>query len=269
MATPPPCKSLGSQCRELRLTFRIAELDEDDAEFHDHLGTWLLGHTERITFGRPYVGNRRLLVDGTVHVGCKYLRDADGQGAPGRPAGNAPARVRCEAHGFSGIIPAESHPARRALQHGNGQYTIVQDGRVQMLTLAASPSPRHSLPTLQPENPCTGAPCRTADNTRGTACCRDLTAEVVMQENHGETEALLRSRTPPYVCKVTLASEDILECEMISACGYLAGDDLSCSLHGLERRGGGAAKPSICSDWPAVDPDSEYHPGCRLIPVAR
>ena len=89
-----------------------------------------------------------------------------------------------------------------------------------------------------------------------------------MLENAGETEALLRSRLPPYVCKVSLASEDILECEIISACGHLAGDDLSCSLHGLMRPGGAPAKPSICSDWPDLDPDSEYHPGCRLIPMA-
>ena len=89
-----------------------------------------------------------------------------------------------------------------------------------------------------------------------------------MLENNGETEALLRSRVSPYVCKVTLAGEDILECEIISACGHLAGDDLSCSLHGLTRENGAPAKPSICSDWPEPDPESELHPGCRLVPSA-
>jgi hypothetical protein len=265
MTTPPPCTSLGTQCRELRLTLRIAELDEDGATFHDAVATWLLGHTERITFGRPYVRDRRLLVDATVHVGCKYLRmENDG---PGRPGG--PQIAQCKAHAFDGFVPAATTPPRPTLHDGKGRYAVVQDRKIQTVSLSASPAPRRALPTLQTENPCVGAPCRTADHTRGAACCRDLTAEVVLQENRGETEALLRSRVSPFVCKVTLAGEDILECEIISACGYLAGDDLSCSLHGLVRASGAPAKPSLCSDWPDTDPDSEYHPGCRLVPSAR
>jgi hypothetical protein len=69
------------------------------------------------------------------------------------------------------------------------------------------------------------------------------------------------------VCKVTRVDEEIVECEAISACGYLSPEDLSCTLHGLVRENGAPAKPSICSDWPTSEADTVYHPGCRLIPV--
>jgi hypothetical protein len=125
------------------------------------------------------------------------------------------------------------------------------------------------LPTLSAENPCAGAPCRTADHRRGAACCRDLTIEVVIEDDPDETQARLRSRRPPYLCKVELGSEDIFECEVISACGYLAAEDLSCTLHGSVRPSGATAKPSVCSDWPDRDPESAYHPGCRLVTPTR
>jgi hypothetical protein len=257
MTAFPTCSSLGLQCRELEVTLRIAELDEDDAVFHDAIATWLLGHNERISFGRPYVRDRRLLVDAIIHVGCKYLKVEYRQAA------------RCTAHGFSGPLPAASTLRRPVLQHGPGEFTLVQDREVQLVKLRSRPSPQRSLPTLPLENPCAGAPCRTADHRRGAACCRDLTVELVIEEDAGETQALLRSRQSPYLCKVQLGSEDILECEIISACGYLATDDLSCTLHGSTRPDGAAAKPSVCSDWPDQDADTAYHPGCRLVPLAR
>jgi hypothetical protein len=86
-----------------------------------------------------------------------------------------------------------------------------------------------------------------------------------LPESQVETEALVRSRRAPYFCKVTRTDHDIVECEVISACGYLD-DALQCSLHGLLRGNGAPAKPSICSDWPDTGPDNTYHPGCRLIP---
>src|SRR5262249_29527086 len=150
------------------------------------------------------------------------------------------------------------------LQHGENQFTIFQDRRMRQVRLNAALPPRDSraLPVLTGENPCSGAPCRTADNRRGAACCRDLTLDVLLPADDIETEALLRARRSPYVCKVTRVDEEIVECEAISACGYLRAEDLSCSLHGLIRENGVAAKPSICSDWPSSEPDSVYHPGC-------
>src|SRR3954470_23933954 len=49
MAAPPPCRSLGEQCRALHVTLRIGSLEEGAASL-DHEATWLLGHTQHITF---------------------------------------------------------------------------------------------------------------------------------------------------------------------------------------------------------------------------
>src|SRR5262245_56425950 len=87
-STPPPCRGLGAQCRALSVVLRIAQLDEDDNAFHDAAGTWLMGHTERITFGEPYVEEQRLLVDAELDVPCRHLKYNS-------PDSNA---VRCAAH---------------------------------------------------------------------------------------------------------------------------------------------------------------------------
>jgi hypothetical protein len=263
MILPPPCMSVGRQCRELDLTLRIAELTEDGPEFHDGIATWLLGHVERITFGKPYTSGTRLLVDVTMRVPCKYLKN---EGSRGTPADNR-APVTCTAHGMRGRLPATSQPEQTAFRTARG-ITIVQDLKVQAVAVSA-PVARRPLPTVQTENPCAGAPCRTGDNKRGAACCRDLTIEVVSPQEDLEAESLLRSRQSPYLCKVNRTDEDLVECEVISACGHLEADNLSCELHGLVRPGGAPAKPSICSEWPSTDPDSVYHPGCRLIPAGR
>ena len=74
----------------------------------------------------------------------------------------------------------------------------------------------------------------------------------------------MRSRKKPYVCKVKREDEDILECEVISACGYLnAGDGVTCTLHGRIRPNGEPAKPYLCTEWPdELDDDETGHPGC-------
>ena len=270
MVSPPPCAALGAQCRELPVTLRIAELKDDGPVFHDAIGTWLMGHRERITFGRPYVRGKRLLVDGTLHVACRYLRlEHTGKPPAARTVGTSEPAT-CAAHRMRGRVPASTRPDHRPpLVHADGTVTLVHDRRVQAVPLAAPPAPRRSLPLVATGNPCAGAPCRTADNRRGAACCRDLTAEVVIPADEIEDEALLRARVSPYVCKVNRADVDIVECEIISACSYLSDDDFSCRLHGLLRENGAPAKPSICSDWPGPggDPDATFHPGCRLAPV--
>jgi hypothetical protein len=137
------------------------------------------------------------------------------------------------------------------------------------MELAAHAARTRALPVIHHGgNPCHGAPCRTADNARGAACCRDLTLEVVApayERRADYLEALLRARRSPYLCKTERASVDILECEIISACGYLEGDGISCALHGRLRPDGKPAKPFVCSDWPDLGPGDEGHPGCRLI----
>ncbi|HEX9691603.1 MAG TPA: hypothetical protein VGA22_05855 [Gemmatimonadales bacterium] len=223
----------------------------------DALATWLLGHTERITFGPPYVEHDVLLVDATVHVACKHLTTgADGNG-----------KVACAAHGFAGYLPNPSQSARdtRAPFTRGSRHLVSFKQRRRVLHLPLKRAPQRTLPVLQSPNPCVDAPCRTADNTKGAACCRDLTLEIVAPDADPHLELLLRARRSPYLCKVTRTGPTMLECEVISACGYLdPSDGVGCVLHNRLLPNGRSAKPSICWDWPDIGPDEVTHPGCRL-----
>jgi hypothetical protein len=259
MSSPPPCTTLGPQCRELRLTVRIAELDVDSPQDRDALATWLLGHTQHISFGTPYREHGQLLVDAVVRVGCRYLDD-------GRTAGRKDGSARCRAYGFAGRAPAAREVERPRLRHGSERFTVVQDGRVRAIELPLQAPPRRGLAVLQGPNPCATARCRTADNTVGAACCRDLTLDVVVPLGDDTTEAFLRSRRSPYLCKITRTNEVIMECEVISACGYLEPDGVQCGLHGRVRPDGAPAKPQVCSDWPDFDDETHTgHPGCVFL----
>lgn len=263
MPGPPPCRALGAHCRALAVTLHIADLEDDSAVEQDAAGTWLLGHTEHIDFGTPYVAHGRLVVDAVVHVPCRYLRDrADG------PAGATP-EVRCAAHGFAGRVPSPRRSAPPRRRHDDDRFTVVHRRAVRTLRLPHPARRRRSLPTLETANPCAGAPCRTADNRRGAACCRDLTLDVLHAEGDGDLEALLRARRSPYLCKVKRTDPTLIECEVISACGYLEPDGVSCMLHDRLRPDGAPAKPGICTDWPDFD-DEEFtgHPGCVFLTTA-
>ncbi len=260
----PACRGLGRQCRELDVTLSVADL-EDDGPTRDALATWLLGHGQRISFGQPYVRGRRVLVDAVLHVACKYLRAAEAGEAAGTP------QVRCLAHGFVGPMPRTRQPrAPPALRNGNGTLTVVYRGRQRQLDLQPRPPRARALPVLHHGgNPCRGAPCRTADNVRGAACCRDLALEIVApahERRSDRLEALLLARRSPYLCKTERVSADVIECEVISACAYLEADGISCALHTRVRPDGAPAKPYVCSNWPDLGPDDVGHPGCRLIP---
>jgi hypothetical protein len=277
---------MGRQCRELDVTLRIAELTDDSPTLQDAAATWLLGHTERMTFGKPYVEGDALLVDATVHVGCRYLVDSAGETAlaagseHGRTGVDGGAResgragesrqFRCAAHGFTGPMPASSQNGRPAVRRNRGDtFRVVYRGSERWLALPLTRKAQRrrvrALPVLE-NNPCVGAPCRTADNTRGAACCRDLTLDVVVPEGDVATEQLLRSRKSPYLCKVDRADEAIVECEVISACGYLDPEDgISCVLHDRLLPNHQLAKPSICREWPDLGEDEVGHPGCRLV----
>ncbi len=259
------------------MTLSVASL-EDGAAAGDALATWLLGHRERISFGQPYRRGRQVLVDAAIHVPCRYLKGATpGSGPetdatigthPGRKPGHM-ARAMCAAHGFVGRLPSTAPSAAApSPQHEDGTVTIVHRGRSHRMALPPRPAPRRALPVLSAANPCVGAPCRTADNARGAACCRDLTLEIVApahQRQSARLEALLLARRSPYLCKTERVSAEIIECEVISACGYLEPDGISCALHPLARPDGSPAKPAVCSSWPDLGPDDVGHPGCRLI----
>lgn len=232
----------------------------------DAAATWLLGHTEHITFGRPYILDHELLVDATVHVPCKYLKVEHDP----RLAGNGTGRLaRCTAHGYSGPPPRSSQPPahqRPSMRPRPATFHLHYKGRPRTLPLRLKRSAPRSLPVLNGDNPCATAKCRTADNKQGAACCRDLTLDLALPKTAKRVESLLRARKSPYLCKVSRIDDDTMECEVISACGYLdPSDGLSCVLHDRVLPNGRIAKPSICREWPDLDEDEVAHPGCALV----
>jgi hypothetical protein len=257
-STVPPCRSLGTQCKSLRVTLRIGEF-EDGPTSLDHEATWLLGHTDRIDFLELWEGEGDLYVEAVLHVGCRYLHEDGG-------------RASCRAHGFEGAAPRGARREPQPLQLGGDRFVVVDDGRNAVREL---PLPRRTLPVLGGsggsasvgENPCASAPCRTADNTRKAACCRDLQVEIMCTPAQRRLESLVRSRRSPYLCKIERAGDYSLEVEMISACGYLGPDGVACSLHGRHRADGRTAKPDLCFEWPPKN--RGLHPGCVFAPKRR
>jgi len=251
----PPCRRLGAQCRSLRVTLRIGEFEHGPASL-DHEATWLLGHTERITFLDLWDGEGDLYVDAVLHVSCKYLQ-LEGS------------RARCRAHGFEGEAPRGTPRRPRPVKLGGDRFVVVENSRT---TSRRLPFPPRSLPVLDSsatagDNPCASAPCRTSDHVRKAACCRDLQVEIMCTRAQERLEALVRSRRSPYLCKIERAGDYSLEVEMISACGYLQGDGVSCSLHGRYRPDGRTAKPDLCFEWPPKN--RGLHPGCVFGPRRR
>jgi hypothetical protein len=253
MPSIPACRALGSQCHELPVTLRIGGLDESEDSL-DHESTWLLGHTDRISFREPRTQGKDLVVDAVLHVRCRYLKPGD-----------IPGSARCGAHGHIGPMPVPSRGSNRPRRLGGGRFRIVSDRQQVTLDL---PFPPRSLPVIEPEevNPCSIAPCSTADHRRGSACCRDLQIEVLCSQDD-TLETFVRSRQSPYLCKVTREAADAIDAEMISACGYLDDAGENCTLHGRLRPDGRPAKPDLCSEWPPQG--KGLHPGCIFSPPRR
>ena len=117
--------------------------------------------------------------------------------------------------------------ARRAAAAAAARRRPVRRGRGRAATPSATPAAARRArcrcwPAPRPsDNPCATAPCRTADNTRKAACCRDLQVEIMCTRAQRRLEALVRSRRSPYLCKIERAGDYSLDVEMISACGYL------------------------------------------------
>lgn len=239
----PPCRGLGSQCQAVPVTLRIGALEEGTTSL-DHEATWLIGHTQRITFYEIWEDEGELYVDAMLHVPCRYL-EANGGTA------------RCSAHGFMGRTPRGPARPPQPRQLGRERFLIVEGRRS---AIRALPSPSRSLPVLSSGNPCALAACRTADNLRGAACCRDLQIEIMCTKRQRKLEALVRSRRSPYLCKVERGGDFSIEAEVISACAYLDDDGIGCTLHNRRRSDGRPAKPDLCSEWP--ERKRNLHPGC-------
>jgi hypothetical protein len=252
---PPPCTRLGAQCRSLKVTLRIGALDEGMASL-DHESTWLLGHTQNITFLDLWSDGGELYVDAVLHVPCRFLQESG-------------ATATCSAHGYQGATPARPWRVPQPRQLGRDRFLVVDRMRMAERRFAPPPAPRapRPLPVLGGSNPCEGAPCRTADNKQGAACCRDLQVEIMCTRAQRRLEALVRSRRSPYLCKIAREGEYSLDVEMISACGYLEVDGVSCSLHGRHRADGRSAKPDLCFEWPPKG--RGLHPGCVFGPRRR
>jgi hypothetical protein len=204
------------------VTLRVGQLEEGTASL-DHESTWLIGHTQRITFYDLWEDEGELYVDAMLHVPCRYLQAAG-------------PHARCAAHGFSGPNPRGPHHPVQPRRLGGDRFLIVENRRTAVRTL---PPP---------------------DNLRGAACCRDLQIEIMCTKRQRKLEALVRSRRSPYLCKVERAGDYSIEAEIISACGYLDDDDIGCTLHNRRRADGRPAKPDLCSEWPPKK--QTLHPGC-------
>jgi len=239
---------------------RVADPSEDSQTFMDGAATWPTGHTEHIKMGKPHFRRSVLVVDAVLHVPCKHLETT--------PRRDGSRHSTCRAHGFRGAEPTESRlpvPLPPGFRQPDGSFEVIFKNRRQRLPLPLKRSAQQALPVLNSANPCAAAPCRTADNKRGAACCRDLTLEIMTPKADQRTELLIRARKSPYLCKVSRTSDDIVECEVISACGYLERDGITCALHDRILPNGRLAKPSICYDWPDLGPDDTGHPGCAFL----
>jgi hypothetical protein len=239
---------MGSHCDALQVVLRVATL-EARPDSADHEATWLLGHTERITFlGDLERDERDLFIEAVLQVPCKFLeRGPDGGSS-------------CRAHGYARATPPRGPDPAEPRRLGGDRFRIVESGKVVTRRLPPNPKPRRELPIHAGSNPCIGAPCHTADNRRGAACCRDMQVEIMCTPGQRRLEALVRSRKSPYICKVERESPFSLGAELISACGFLLEDGIHCALHGRQRPDGRPAKPDLCSEWP--EPGDTMHPGC-------
>jgi len=225
------------------VTLRVGALEEGTHSL-DHEATWLIGHTQRITFYDLWEDEGELYVDAMLHVPCKFLQ----------AAGN---KASCAAYGYTGSTPRGAHRPEQPRQLGGDRFVMVENRRE---TVRRVPAPPSRLPVLPSANPCALAECRTADNLRGAACCRDLQIEIMCTKRERKLEALVRSRRSPYLCKVERGGDYSIEAEIISACGYLDGDGIGCTLHDRRRSDGRPAKPDLCSEWPPKK--HTLHPGC-------
>jgi hypothetical protein len=244
---PPPCSAMGPQCRSLKVILRVSTLDAGPRS-GDHEATWLLGHTERLTFlSDLWEDDDDLYVAAQIHIPCRFLaEESDGT-------------ARCTAHGFSGA-PRNTRPRPAARRLKGDRFRIAEAGHLVTRVLEPAEPPRRSLPVHHGINPCATARCRTADHRVGAACCRDLQIEVMCTSREKRLEALVRARKSPYLCKVTRESPFSLGAEVISACGFLQEDGIHCGLHGRTRPDGRPAKPDLCSQWP--EGGDTMHPGC-------
>ena len=248
---PPACRAVGSHCQELQVTLRVAHGESGPAS-SDAEATWLLGHTQRLSFSNLRSQNTELLAEAVLSIPCRH-------------AAFEPGSIRCGAHGFGGPRPAPLHRTEER-RLGGGRFQYVRSGKLVTGPLARSAAKRRALPVVA-ANPCATARCRTADQTIGAACCRDLQIEILCSPQSHHLESLIRHRKSPYLCKVDRESPDSLGAEVISGCAYLEDDGVGCDLHDRVRSNGSPAKPDLCFEWP--EGSTVFHTACVFAPQVK
>src|SRR6476620_12534196 len=140
----PPCHALGPQCRAVPVVLRVGALEEGNTSL-DHETTWLIGHTQNITFYDIWEDEGELYVDAMLHVPCRFLQ-RNGTSAS------------CTAYGFSGRAPRDPARPEQPRRLGRDRFLIVENRRTRARSL---PPPPRSLPVINGANPCATASCRT------------------------------------------------------------------------------------------------------------
>ena len=244
----------GAAMPRARVTLRVGSLEDGDTSL-DHEATWLLGHTEQITFGELWAGNGDLYVEATLHVPCRFLARTE----PG---------AECRLYGYRGAAP-RARAAREQPRRLGGQRFRVVDREADGDEIPARRPPRQPAPfrSWPATNPCADAPCRTADNRRAAACCRDLQVEIMCTRRSGGWRPWCAPEGRRISVRSSGKATSRSMSEMISACGYLGDDGVACSLHGRARAEGRPAKPDLCTEWPPKN--RGLHPGCVFGPRRR
>src|SRR4051812_19394211 len=111
----PPCHALGSQCRGVPVILRVGALEEGNTSL-DHESTWLIGHTQHITFYDIWEDEGELYVDAMLHVPCRYLHRHG-------------VTARCSAYGFSGLTPRGPRREVQPRRTGQDRFVIVENRR--------------------------------------------------------------------------------------------------------------------------------------------
>src|ERR1041384_4944206 len=142
---PPACRAMGTHCTALRVVLRVSSQD-DGPTSGDHEATWLLGHTERIEFGRFWRRGGELFTEAVLRGPCRYL-GWQGEG-----------HASCRAHGYSTILPAQAvrAPPPQPRRLGDDRFRIVERGRPVTRLLPPPASPSRELPL--PAGPAGAAP---------------------------------------------------------------------------------------------------------------
>ena len=203
----------------------------------DHEATWLLGHTQQITFSELWEGEGDLYVEAVLHVRCRYLHE-DGDWRSARPHGfegrNAP-RARRE--------PTAAAARRRPVRGRGGP---PECGVRELWPPAAPAGARrcHRRRESLRDRPLPHGRQHPQSRLLPGPAGRDH-----VHQAQRRLEALVRSRRSPYLCKIERAGRLLAR----------GGDDLRLRLPGRRWRRLHPARPAA-----GRRPDRQARPLLRM-----